>query len=306
MPESIAKKVLRVGDKGKSNPYTIAIVANPVIENGEYSGRFKADPINKQPARFAEAAEYVNECLFGKLDGQREKFLADPTIVNKIRVVSLLVTGLKASKDNSLIVDSDGLLIARRDYFNQFMMRYDIAADVVFAISGGRHDGASAWATDDDDEQGGVSFRLNDRSYVHRYYYKIPGTVAMHADNDSLTAIHEFGHAASSYSNGYLSDLYVDFHDEDVNKPIINKLYGRPIPGHFCTYNGSDFLSDPTRDGLKYESDWETYHCELIDPSVPAIMDSYPQAPNDREMECQHDRMTRQFLLERIRAKCSR
>ena len=128
----------------------------------------------------------------------------------------------------------------------------------------------------------------------------------MHADNRSLTAIHGFGHAASSYTNGYLSDLYVNFHDEDVHKPVINKRYGLPILSRFGVYNGGAYLSDLHRDGLCYPTDWETYHCELIDPNLPAIMDDYPDAANGASDECQHDRITRQFLLDRIRAKCAR
>lgn len=306
MREAITKKVLREGDTSKPLPYTIVIVANPAIESGESSGRFKADPISKHQDEFDDSANYINQCLFGELPNQREKFLADSSIVNKIRVVSLFVGGLSSNKNNSLIVNADHLLIARRDYFASFLARYNLVADVAFAISRGKDESASAWATDDDDTKPGIEFELDGKKYWHRFYGTVPGAIAMHADNRSLTAIHEFGHAASSYTNGYLSDLYVDFHDEDVHRPVINKRYGRPIPARFCHHNGRDYLSDPARDGLGYERDWQTYHCQLIDPVLPAIMDDYPDAEGDRDIECQHDRITRQFLLDRIRAKCAR
>jgi hypothetical protein len=307
MPDTPIIKTLRPGDTSKSNPYTIAIVANPAIEEGEDSGEFETDPITQRRGAFDECADYVNRCLFGEMEGQRERFLADPSLRGKIAVLSLFVGSLRPDRDNSLISGDEGLLIARRDFFVQFLSRYGLNADVAFAVTGSDdHMGASAWATDDDDSKPGIEFTLDGRRYSHRYHYKVPGTVAMHVENRSLTAAHEFGHAASSYSNGYLSDIYVDLHSEDAHKPVINKRWGRPIPNRFCTYDGATYLSDKERDGLGYGRRWRSYHCELIDAELPAIMDEYPSADDGRSEECRHDRVTRQFLLDRIRAKCAR
>jgi hypothetical protein len=307
MPGAPVIKTLRPGDSSKPDPYTIVIVANPALEKGEDSDKFEADPITKQQSEFDDCASYINRCLFGELEGQRERFLSNPSVRDRIKVVSLFVTGLRSTSDNSLITRDHGLLIARRNNFVQFLSRYSLSADVAFAISASKHHkGASAWATTDDASRSGVEFTLDGRRYFHRHHCRIPGTVAMHAESDSLTAAHEFGHASSSYSDGYLSDIYVDLHDEDVHKPVINKRWGRPIPDQFCTYDDSSYRSDQKRDGLGYPAAWKSYHCELSDPELPAIMDNYTAAADERADECQHDRITRQFLLDRIRAKCAR
>ncbi len=114
----------------------------------------------------------------------------------------------------------------------------------------------------------------------------------------ALTALHELQHAISSYSNGSIVDLYVD------SPPGVNCKRGRPIPPDFANYNGAVLASDPIRDGLGYDPGWSSYHCGLIDPSLPAVMDNYflgstPDAG-------QNDEITRRFILDRLNAKLSR
>ena len=65
-------------------------------------------------------------------------------------------------------------------------------------------------------------------------------------------------------------------------------------------------LADPTRDSLGYPSGWQSYHCELIDPAFPAVMDNYWLAHDGIPEHCHHDKITRQFLMERLRAKIAR
>jgi len=137
-------------------------------------------------------------------------------------------------------------------------------------------------------------------SLFHRYYCRIPGTVAIHANATSMTALHEFGHALSSYSNGMVVDLYVD------SGPALNCKTGRPIPPKFAIYDTAQNASDPKRDSLGYPSGWKSYHCELIDPGFPGLMDDYWQAPDHIPEHSQHDRITRQFLSDRVRAKIGR
>ena len=212
--------------------------------------------------------------------------------------VALNLTNALVAQDGS-----SNTLVARRSVFNSFLAQYpsyNIAADVVYAVSASvSHTRASAWFTSDDDGQGGVSFTLDGSALFHRYYNKIPGTVAIPASSTSLTAIHEFGHAISSYTNGMIVDLYVD------SGSGLNNKKGRPIPTGFCDYNGTLYSSDMNRDSLGYPVGWSSYHCALNDPSTPAVMDDYWQSPAG-SVVCQHDQVTRAFILDRVKVKVGR
>ena len=80
------KKVLRV-DTMKKNPFTIVIIANPVLETPWKSGTFVVDPITAKQADFDASTQYIQEALFGTLPNQQENLLADATIAPHIRVV---------------------------------------------------------------------------------------------------------------------------------------------------------------------------------------------------------------------------
>jgi hypothetical protein len=219
-------------------------------------------------------------------------------------VTSLFESGLPLADPNSLVAQdpSSNLLIARRAVFRAFLAARSLNADVVYAVSkSGTHTRASAWFTSDDDAQAGVPFTLDGQALTHRYQCLIPGTIAIHSASTSLTAVHEFHHAISSYSNGSIVDLYVD------SNSALNCKRGRPIPFNFATYNGTAMASDMTRDHLGYPPGWQSCHCELIDPNVPAIMDNYwMAAPPSDPNACENDRITRQFVADRVRAKLSR
>ena len=296
-------KVLNAGDTTKSNPFTICIIANPALEAPWQTGQFIIDPIMSNQTAFDGCATYIQNVLFGNLPNQREQFLADPSIASKIRVVSLFVTGLAAQDTNSLVAqDMDSnLLIARRIQFQPFLKRYGLKADVAYAVSASQtHTRASAWYTSDDDAQPGVGFTLDGVALTHRYYCVIPGTVAIHVTANSMTALHEFGHALSSYSNGMVVDLYVD------SSAALNCKVGRPIPTQFANYDGTILASDALRDTLGYPPGWSSYHCELNDAAFPALMDDYWLAPDKIPEHSQHDKITRQFLTDRVRAKINR
>jgi hypothetical protein len=289
----------------KANPFTVAIVANPALEAPWNSGAVMADPIIGQLAAFQSAASYVVTSLFGGLPGQRETLLSDPSVANEIRVVSLYDSASPVDLAHALAAQdgSSNTLVARRSVYKAFLAsypEYNIDADVVYAISASTtHTRASAWFTSDDDGQGGVPFTLDGSVYSHRYNNLIPGTIALPASSTSLTAVHEFGHAISSYTNGMVVDLYVD------SNPGLNNKQGRPIPVLFCSYNGANHASDQTRDGLGYPGGWSSYHCELNDPINPAIMDNYWMASGG-DVICQHDTVTRQFIMDRVLAKVGR
>jgi hypothetical protein len=295
--------VIRPGDQSKPDPYTIVIISNPALERPWRSGAFVADPITANKAVFDACVSYIDQCLFGSLLGEAEQFLNDPSIAVKLRVVSLWVTGLVSNDANALVAedadDVSHILVARRSRFVTFLSRFNLQADVAYAVSQSpTHKRASAWYTSDDDASGGVPFAIDGMAFVHRHRCLIPGTVAIHSTANSLTAIHEFGHAASSYTNGDVTDLYVD------SAPALNCRNGRPIPSDFADYDGTVFSSDTARDSLGYPSGWISYHCKLIDLAHPSVMDNYPLGTPPEAS--QHDAITRKFLLERIRSKTMR
>ena len=289
------------GDTSKPRPYTIAIVSNPVLETPENSGTFVVDPVMSMPAAFSAAVSYIVDCLFGRLPGQSEALLADPSIDPFVRIVSLRVTGLPASGANALVAHDSvsNMLIARRMQFAAFLRTHGVDADVAYAVSASdSHSRATAWYTTDDDSRPGVAFTLDGATLSHRHWFIVPGTIAIHVNASTLTALHEFQHAASSYTNGKITDLYVDSLAE------LNCKRGRPIPSAFRTYNGTTFASDAMRDGLGYPATWQSYHCALHDASRPAVMDNYHMGVSPEQ--CQNDIITRQFILDRLRAKIAR
>jgi hypothetical protein len=304
-PSNAVIHAIREGDTGKevSKRFTICIIANPALEAPWNTGVFVTDPIMGDQAAFDACAQYVDTSLFGGLPNQSEQVFADPSISQRVRVVSLFVPGLPAQDSNSLVGQDDvsNLLIARRGMFSAWLAQFGLAADVACAVSkSASHTRASAWFTSDDPSRSGVSLTLDGVARVHCYYNLTPGTVALHCTAYSLTALHEFGHALSSYENGMVVDLYVD------SNPGLNCKRGRPIPATFGTYDRSVFSSDMTRDGLGYPSGWQSYHCELNAPGFPAVMDDYWLAPDSVPEHCEHDGITRRFLLDRILAKLAR
>lgn len=303
MSNALKPTVVRPGDSDKSNPFTILVIANPALEAPWRSGTFVSDPIIGNPAAFQSCVSYIETSLFTGLPSQAEIVLADPAIGPRVRLLSLLPTGL-AAQDAFAFAAQDGaseLLVARRNAIRDFLVAGDLAADIVYVISSSpSHRRASAWFTSDDDMRGGVPFVLDGVTFHHRHHYTIPGTIAMHHTADSLTAVHEFGHAISSYTNGQIVDLYVD------STPGINNKAGRPIPADFAKMNAPTFATDATRGPLGYPASWNSYHCELHDTGNPALMDNYYQAPGGVAELCQNDRITRAFIRDRLLAKLAR
>jgi hypothetical protein len=303
MPPRPVIRVIRPGDTTKPDPFTVCVVANPALEAPWKRGQFVIDLVTGNQSGFDDSVRYVEQALFGMLPGQAETFLGDPAVGSKVRLVSVFAQGLPADDASSLVAEDavSDLLVARRTRFAPFLARFGLAADVVYAISQSPgHVRASAWFTSDDDARPGVRFVLDGAVLHHRFHNLIPGTIAQHVTKRSLTALHEFGHALSSYTNGKVVDLYVDGPAGVNNKRSVSR------PTTFAVYRGTTFATDGVRDGLGYPPQWKSYHCELHDPGFPAVMDRYGFAAGGMSARCQHDRITRRFLLDRVRAKQSR
>ncbi|MCA1616033.1 MAG: hypothetical protein LC800_18420 [Acidobacteria bacterium] len=280
MPTDI--QVVREGDTGKPDPFTIAVIANPALEQSKNTGVFIVDPITSDRAAFDACAAHIDASLFGGLPGQGERFLGDPSVASQIRVFFLFATGLPAQDGNALVANDNvsTILEARRARFTPFLATFGLRADVAFAVTkSATHNRASAWPATDDDSGPGDSFTLDGVTLSHRHRTLIPGTSAIHSGTRSLTALHEFGHALGSFSNGLVVDLYVDNQQTGVNN-----RRGRPIPVNFAAYDGVTMRSDNTRDGIGYPANWSSYHCELLDPAAgarrrPRALPSRPHYP---------------------------
>jgi hypothetical protein len=304
----MADVIIRRAGAAKPDPFTIVVVANPALETPWRSGMFAADPILSNRPAFDAATQYVEDCLFAVVPGIKERLLNDPAIDPHVRMISVWDSAAAVSAANAL-VGLDGVsntLIARRREMQAFVSRYTVggeplAADIIYGVSNSEsHNRASAWFTSDDDSRPGVPFSLDTIPLAHRYYNLIPGTIAIHQSARDLTALHEFQHAISSYTNGSVVDLYVD------SSPGLNCKNGRPIPSNFGSYRGISYLADSTRNSLGYPAGWSSYHCELINPSFPAVMDDYYSASTGNPLDCQNDQITRVFVLDRIKAKLAR
>jgi hypothetical protein len=293
--------IRRAGDTVAARPFTICFVANPVLEVESDGGEFVRDPIVDNVDAFRECANHAEASLFGELPNQGERLLAAPDISPRVRVVWVFELGLPVLAENCLVSNYrfGNLLQTNRERFNPFLAQFGISADVVFAVSASAtHQRSTTWWATDDVAAGGVQFILDGQIFQHCHFSLIPGTTALHSLARTLVALHEFGHALSSYENGGLVDLYVD------SAPQVNCKVGRPIPAQFAIYNGVALHSDPVRDSLGYEPGWESFHCELLNPQAPAVMDSFDRAPVPES--CEHDAITRRFLLDRIRTKIGR
>jgi hypothetical protein len=297
----IDQQTIRPGDTGKPDPYTIVFVANPALERPWKSGAYVDDPICGNKADFDAAVNHAVDCLFAKLTGQVETLLADPAIDPHVRVISLRVTGLLPNSATALVGESPlgRMLVPRRDELRSFVSSVVPVVDVIIAVADSTvYTRESAWATTDDVTRAGTPFMLDGAAATHWHYPQIPGTAALHKTTRSITPLHEFGHAASSYNSGFVQDLY-----DDVKKPQLNCLIGRPIPTAFRDYNGVSLPSDQTRGILGYPASWKSYHCDRATPA-PSLMDDYTKAAN--AFDCRFDQISAVYLRDRLTAKIGR
>ncbi len=285
----------------KEAPYAIGFFACPAIRTN--AGALVADPvIADRPAFHAAVARSLDNLLRSAEDVLRANNLeAAVQFVCVHDETRALVDAFALVQE-----DSTNMIEARRDLFRGFADDYLVAADVGFALSGSAtHTRSTAWFTTDDAGRPGVGFTYDGAAFSHRRFASVPGTVALSTTAGGLTALHEFGHAASDFNNGMVDDLYVDGLRPglQVNKKA-RALATDPVPPNFAAYDFTEFASDAARDGLGYPATWTSYHCELLDPARPNMMDNFWFADDPRL--CRLDRLTRAWLADRLAAKASR
>jgi hypothetical protein len=299
-------RVLHGGEQ-KQHPYTIVFVGNPAFQNDFPPPHFVADLILNDRRGYQKIVTHCFHSLF-MLD---EDLLRDGDIDARMRLISLFPPVLPALNENALtqqLADSD-LMEPRGTVIRAFLDRFDLTADVVFVIHGSStHIRAKAQFTTDSDTDGVTAYMFDGDEKKHGHFASIPGSVAIPVSLDVTepTVLHEFIHAASDFNNGMVIDL---FNDEGIEAPfVINKKFrassNDPVPVNFANYEDTNFLSDPTRNGLNYDPDWCSYHPELIDPTRPNLMDDY-RVPGGQQF-CRLDRLTLKWLRDRLMVKLSR
>lgn len=302
-------RVLQAGAAKPSGvwPYTLCIIANPWIESQRNSNEFIADPITNNEPAFEEKVRYILDTLAGLLPGQAERMFAP--LLPQWRVITIFDRDRERKSKNALVYqDNTNMVVPRQKVFADFLKSVrlpgigKLRADVAVAVSASAtHVRSSALATLDDDSVTGRPFTIDGNRMVHRTQNRLPGAVALHFRAQTLVGLHEFSHAASSWTNGVIGDLYDDAGD------ALNKRRGRPIPGTFCVYDGTSFATAPNRGGgLPYRDGSQLFHCEQADPAFPVVMDNYSEAAGGRAESCRHDRLTRQFLLDRVQTIMAR
>lgn len=287
-------------------PYTLCVLANPWIESGRAANPLIRDPIMNNEQAFDTATRYVLDCIAGNLPGQAETMFAN--LIAQWRIISIFDTTRPAKRKNALVAhDNTEMVMPRHKRFPPFLKKFNLQgmgklrADVAFAVTASAtHDRCSALPTFDDNSAPGRSFTVDNRQMVHRHGNKLPGAVALHVTADTLTALHEFSHAASSWNNGMITDLYQPAEG-------LNKRRGQPFPGTFCVYENQAFAVAPDRGGgIPYPPGSDYVHSELADPAFPAVMDNYSLAGGGQWQKCRHDKLTRRFLLDRVQSIMAR
>lgn len=291
----------------KAQPYTIAFVANPGIQ-AALGSTFTADPILTNRPGYHTIIGHSFQNLFGVA----EDLLRQNNIDARMRLVSVFDPTRPADAANSLVheVPNSDLMETRRAVLAPFLAAFGLVADMVFVIHGSTtHTRATAWSTTDDSARPGTRYTFDGAARTHGHFARIPGSAAIPVSLDltGLTIIHEFGHGASDFVNGKVTDLYND--GGDGTGFLVNKKFRvaatDPVPANFASYEGATFAADTARDSLGYPANWRSYQPVPIDSTRPNLMDNYWHALDDPQL-CRLDQLTYAWFRDRLNAKLSR
>jgi hypothetical protein len=301
----LTRRVLHSGPPLDATPYTIAFAAAPAYRQ-EWDGALIADPMITDHPLFCDL---VAVCL-ASLFNSNEELLRYRAMDRSMRLVAIFDPSRGVSRATALVQEltGSGTLESRQDRLQAFVSDYGETADVAFAISSSNHATPSAWPTEDDDASPGQTYEFDDFTGSHRRVPRVPGSIAIPRALSSfgLLALHEFGHAASSFDYGFVADLYNDVWTS-IETLGINRKWraevGDPVPTEFAVLDGKTYMSDPNRDGLGYPADWLSYHPALRS-TLPNIMDlSRESATGEQSL---FDEITEQWFRDRLLWKVDR
>ncbi|MBV9925254.1 MAG: hypothetical protein JOZ96_09590 [Acidobacteria bacterium] len=325
-PPPQAARLLHAGED-KPHPYTIAIVANPLIASHPQGvAAFRPDPILTAAPRFRRA---VTRCLKGLFAGAEDALVAEDVLRRdnidaRMRLVTVFRTPLPGGPStplreaNSLIEQAPDNARAglRLEQLAGFLAKFptgagETKADVVIVLNNSETlNGSFSIPTQDDAERGGESYSFDDKERKHCHFASAPGCSSLHIRNvdlDSPTVIHEFCHAASELNNGWIMDTSINM--QPGTRFAVNQKHRADakdaVPPDFATYNGTTFRSNPVRfDGTPYPTHWTAYHPEPLDGRQRSLMDDWQGKPD--RLRCRLDRLTYTWLRDRLNVKLSR
>lgn len=295
-----------------ANPYTLAIVANPVIyipaEN-----RFEEDPAIRDEALFTKAAL---RCLKSIAEND---LLRLPEISSRLKIVAVYDKNFAENDTHALCEAFERItnVIAPREDLNRvdsYLKDRGVTADVVFLISGSEEFTRSSarFSEEAPDNLSGKEFQLAGHFAAspmlrrHPQTANLPGVAAISAWDDRLkTPMHEFAHAMSSVQNGPILDEYDDRIFSSLEFAVNKSSRGSatdPVPALFAKYGltgeePTPYYSDRHR--RDKEANWTSYVPEKRSPHVSCTMDL---AYYDDEF----DRLIFDFMYDRIMAKMER
>jgi hypothetical protein len=250
----------------------------------------------------------VTHCLTNILTLD-ESLLRTGNMDRLIRFTTIFDTTRSADANTALVHEiNPNILEPQRTLTNGFVGPYGERADVVYCISASTtHTRASAWFGDDDTGMTAPSYTYDGVTRRSGLYPRIPGSIALSTSMNTtgLTALHEFGHAASDFTNGMVIDLYVDGTSAGfvVNKKM-RAASTDPVPANFATVDTTTYGADAARDTLGYPADWASYHPDLQVAGQPNLMDNYWMAGS--VLQCRLDGLTFDWYQRRLRAKADR
>ena len=297
----LRRRVLYSG-RPATGAYTIAFAATPARSS---SGTAVADGILSDRSAFHA---HVTHCINNLLNVD-ESLLRDGNIDRAIRFVAIFDPGQAVSANTALVSElSPNILQPQTTLAGNFASSYGETADIVYCVSSSTiFTRASAlWTTDQAFPF--IAFTYDGGGRQHGLFAQVPGGVALstNMDKTGLTALHEFGHAASETSNGRVIDLYVDGSSGgfEINKKFRAKSTD-PVPTNFSIFNTTQYTADQSRDGIGYEAASTSYHPSLIVSNRPNLMDNYWLAGGN-VLQCRLDTLTYDWCHQRLAAKVGR
>lgn len=309
------QRVLNPG-KSKTDPYSIVLIANPAIEQAlpiptpspPPAATFVADPVLSDHGKYASAVAYCLNNLFNV----REDVARMGNRDNEIRIVSVFDESLTPNAADAMTRELSGSVTMEVRHENRlpFLAKYGLQADVMLVIySSAVYSKVHAWFSNDEPAGGGVNYTLDGATGTHGGKTKIPGAFPIPEDiqRRKITALHEFCHAATSYENGAIVDLYQDNLGHGM-AGVVNKkwrlLPTDPVPTNFSTYNSTSYQSDQYRNPIGYQGGWTSYHAQRPADEFPNVMDDFNYVVDTRN--CVLDRSAHTFLSDRLTAKLNR
>ena len=240
-----------------------------------------------------------------------ESLLRTNNLDRMLRFVAIFDTSRVADTNTALVAgNAPNEIQPRRDQATSFARGYWERPDVVYGVSdSATFTRAFGDATRDAGPITAGGYTYDGTNRGHGLRAETAGAIALSTNMDTtgLTAIHEFGHAASEAANGWIWDLYNDGIPSSftVNKKM-RALASDPVPTNFAMAFGTTYTADASRDGLGYDSTWVSFHPSLQVTNRPNLMDNYWQAGLGNVLQCRFDTLTFDWLLRRIQTKANR